>query len=43
MLIHAMHRQPEVVTQSLWPRAVSLVTEIRNERKLDIKKMFILY
>ena len=35
MLIHAMHRCPEVVTQSLWPYAIYLTTDIRNKHKLD--------
>ena len=35
MLIHAMHRYPEVVTQSLWPCAVSLVVDVRNMCELD--------
>ena len=35
MLIHAMHRWPEVITQALWPYAVSLAVDIRNKSKLD--------
>lgn len=35
MLIHAMHRWPEVVTQALWPYALSLAADTRNRHKLD--------
>ena len=35
MRIHAMHRWPEVIKQSLWSCAVSLVVMIRNKHKID--------
>ena len=35
MLIHAMHRWLEVITQALWPHAVSLAVDVRNKLKLD--------
>ena len=35
MLIHAMHRCPEFVTQSLWPHDMSLAIDIRKKHKLD--------
>ena len=35
MLIHAIHRWPEVIIQALWPYAVLLAVDIRNKSKLD--------
>ena len=35
MLIHAMHRWPEVITQALWPYAISFAVDTRNKLKLD--------
>ena len=33
MLIHAMDRLPEVITQALWPFTISLAVDIRNKHK----------
>lgn len=35
VLIHAMHRWPEVIAQDLWLYAVSLAVDVRNKIKLD--------
>ena len=33
MLIHAMHRRPEVITKALFPFAISIAADIRNKHK----------
>ena len=35
MIIHAMHRWPEVVKQYLWPYAIHLATHIRNKQNIN--------
>ena len=35
MLIHTMHGWPKVMTQFLWPHAVSLAVDVRNKHKLN--------
>ena len=37
MLVHAMHRWPEVMTQAMWTCATSMAVDIRNEHKIDIE------
>ena len=36
MLTHAMHLWTEVITQVIWPHAVSLAVDVRNKSKLDV-------